>query len=128
MLGHVNTIDAETFSKIKSTCNNITISQWYEDNLTLNGPDFQKNYANLKTNFQYIDNFFISTHPDDVSKKNSKINYHFLPTPVDKNIEKLNIYNLNNYTYDVFFALSHGVNRGIIKSGKKMNERILLKN
>ena len=119
LLGHVNTIDAETFSKIKSTCNNITISQWYEDNLTLNGPDFQKNYANLKTNFQYIDNFFISTHPDDVSKKNSKINYHFLPTPVDKNIEKLNIYNLNNYTYDVFFALSHGVNRGIIKSGKK---------
>ena len=42
LLGHVNTIDAETFSKIKSTCNNITISQWYEDNLTLNGPDFQK--------------------------------------------------------------------------------------
>ena len=76
-------------------------------------------FVNLKTNFEYIDNFFISTHPDDVSKKNNKINYHFLPTPVDKNIEKLNIYNLNNYTYDVFFALSHGVNRGIIKSGKK---------
>ena len=119
LLGHVNTIDSETFSKIKSTCNNITISQWYEDNLTLNGPDFQKNYSNLKTNFEYIDNFFISTHPDDVSKKNNNVNYHFLPTPVDKNIEKLNIYNLNNYTYDVFFALSHGVNRGVIKSGKK---------
>ena len=42
------------------------------------------------------DNFLISTHPDDVSKKNSRIRYHFLPTPVDRNIEKLSIYNSNN--------------------------------
>ena len=119
LMGHVNTINEDTFYKIKKTCGNLIFSQWYEDNLTLNGPDFQKNFSNLKTNFKYIDNFFISTHPDDVSKKNDKIRYHFLPTPVDKNIEKLNIYNLTNYTYDVFFAMSHGVNRGTIKSGKK---------
>ena len=119
LMGHVNTIDNETFDRIKNTCKHTVFSQWYEDNLTLNGPDFQKNYSNLKTNFKYIDNFFISTHPDDVSKKNPRINYHFLPTPVDRNIEKLNIYNFNNYTYDVFFAMSHGVNRGKIKSGKK---------
>ena len=119
LMGHVNTINEDTFYKIKKTCGNLIFSQWYEDNLTLSGPDFQKNFSNLKTNFKYIDNFFISTHPDDVSKKNDKIRYHFLPTPVDKNIEKLNIYNLTNYTYDVFFAMSHGVNRGTIKSGKK---------
>ena len=119
LMGHVNTINEDTFYKIKKTCGNLIFSQWYEDNLTLNGPDFQKNFSNLKTNFKYIDNFFISTHPDDVSKKNDKIRYHFLPTPVDKNVEKLNIYNLTNYTYDVFFAMSHGVNRGTIKSGKK---------
>ena len=119
LMGHVNTINEDTFYKIKKTCGNLIFSQWYEDNLTLNGPDFQKNFSNLKTNFKYIDNFFISTHPDDVSKKNDRIRYHFLPTPVDKNVEKLNIYNLTNYTYDVFFAMSHGVNRGTIKSGKK---------
>ena len=68
-MGHVNTIENETFDIIKNTCKNITFSQWYEDNLTINGPDFQKNFNNLKTNFKYIDNFFISTHPDDVSKK-----------------------------------------------------------
>tara|TARA_B100001057_G_C22858385_1_gene953523 strand:+ start:589 stop:2718 length:2130 start_codon:yes stop_codon:yes gene_type:complete len=119
LMGHVNTIDDETFHIVKNTCKHTVFSQWYEDNLTINGPDFQKNYTNLKTNFKYIDNFFISTHPDDVSKKNSHIRYHFLPTPVDRNIEKLNIYNFNNYTYDVFFAMSHGVNRGKIKSGKK---------
>ena len=119
LMGHVNTINEDTFYKIKKTCGNLIFSQWYEDNLTLSGPDFQKNFSNLKTNFKYIDNFFISTHPDDVSKKNNRIRYHFLPTPVDKNVEKLNIYNLTNYTYDVFFAMSHGVNRGTIKSGKK---------
>ncbi len=119
LMGHVNTINSNTFETIKKTCKNVIISQWYEDNLTTNGPDFQKNYSNLQVNFNYIDNFFISTHPDDVSKKDSRINYHFLPTPVDRNIEKLNIYNFNDYTYDVFFAMSHGVNRGTIKSGKR---------
>ena len=119
LLGHVNTIESETFLKIKSTNKNTIISQWYEDNLTINGPDFKKNYDNLKTNFEFINNFFISTHPDDVSKKSNRINYHFLPTPVDKNIEKLNIYNRRDFTHDVFFAMSHGVNRGTIKSGKK---------
>ena len=118
LLGHVNTINDETFTSIKNTCKNTIISQWYEDNLTLKGPDFEKNFSNLKTNFKYIDNFFISTHPDEVSRKSNKISYHFLPTPVDRNIEKLNIYNSNSYTHDVFFAMSHGVNRGIIKSGK----------
>ena len=66
-MGHVNTIEDETFDIIKNTCKNITFLN-SEDHLTINGPDFQKNFNNLKTNFKYIDNFFISTHPDDVSK------------------------------------------------------------
>ena len=126
-MGHVNTIENETFDKVKRTCKHTIFSQWYEDNLTLNGPDFEKNYSNLKTNFKYIDNFFISTHPDDVSKKDRRIRYHFLPTPVDRNIEKLSIYNSNSYTYDVFFAMSHGVNRGKVKSGKKDERETFIK-
>ena len=127
LLGHVNTLDSETFSRIKTTNKNIIISQWYEDNLTVNGPDFEKNYSNLKTNFEYLDNFFISTHPDDVSRKSNRINYHFLPTPVDRNIEKLSVYKKNSYIHDVFFAMSHGVNRGVVKSGKKDEREILIK-
>ena len=102
LMGHVNTINDESFNIVKKKCSNLVISQWYEDNLTINGPDFEKNYSNLKNNFNFINNLFISTHPDEVSKKSSNLNYHFLPTPVDKNIEKLNIYNLKNFTYDVF--------------------------
>ena len=118
LLGHVNTINDQTFNKIKVINKGLKITQWYEDNLSSNGPDFKKNFNNLKTNFKHIDNFFISTHPDDITIKNKKINYQFLPTPVDKNIEKLNIYNNKMFTHDVFFAMSHGVNRGNIKSGK----------
>ena len=118
LMGHVNTLEEKTFDKIKNTCKNTIFSQWYEDNLTSNGPDFEKNFDNLRTNFKFIDNFFISTHPDEVSKKLKKIKYHFLPTPVDKNIEKLNVYSQETYTHDVFFAMSHGVNRGVVKSGK----------
>ncbi len=118
LIGHVHNIYDETYEKIKHINKNIVISQWYEDNLTINGPDFQKNFSSLKTNFKNIDNFFISTHPDEVSSKAKNVNYHFLPTPVDKNIEKLNIYNNKSFIYDVFFAMSHGVNRGNIKFGK----------
>ena len=74
--------------------------------------------SNLKTNFKYIDHFFVSTHPDDIKNKNKRIKYHFLPTPADRNIEKLNVYKNKSFTHDVFFAMSHGVNRGSLKTGK----------
>jgi glycosyltransferase involved in cell wall biosynthesis len=118
LLGHVNSINEDTFFSIRQKNKGIIISQWYEDNLSSNGPDFQKNYNNLRTNFNNIDNFFISTHPDDITAKNKNINYQFLPTPVDKNIEKLDVFSNTTFTHDVFFAMSHGVNRGNIKTGK----------
>jgi len=118
LLGHVNTITDKTFQSIKKYNKDIVISQWYEDNIAPDGPDYEKNSKNLQTNFRHINNFFISTHPDDIDNKNKNINYHFLPTPADKNIEKLNIYNNKKFTHDVFFAMSHGVNRGNLKSGK----------
>ncbi len=118
LLGHVNTITPKSFELIKKFNKNIIISQWYEDNISPTGPDYERNSNNLKTNFKYLDHFFISTHPDDIKNKNKKINYHFLPTPADRNIEKLNVYNNLSFTHDVFFAMSHGVNRGSLKFGK----------
>ena len=41
-----------------------------------------------------------------------------MPIPVDKNIEKLNIYENNGSVYDLFFTMSHGVNRGVLKENK----------
>ena len=124
LMGHVHSIKNETYKNIRKNNRNLIISQWYEDNLSVNGPDYLKNMNSLKTNFENIDNFFISTHPDHVSNKIAGVNYQFLPTPIDKNIEKLNIYNNKIHTHDVFFAMSHGVNRGHIKYGK-VDEREL---
>ena len=68
-MSHVNTVTDETFESIKKINKNVIISQWYEDNLSKNGPDYEKNSNNLKVNFNHINNFFISTHPDDITKK-----------------------------------------------------------
>ena len=50
------------------------------------------------------------------SKKNNQ-NIHFFMTPVDKNIECFDVFKLNPYN-DVFYAMSHGVNRATLKEGK----------
>ena len=41
-----------------------------------------------------------------------------MPNPVDKSFETLDNSKVNNFTNDVFFAISHGVHRGILKKGK----------
>ena len=42
----------------------------------------------------------------------------FMPNPCDPSFEVLNNFNNKQCSMDVFFALSHGVHRGILKKGK----------
>ena len=41
-----------------------------------------------------------------------------MPNPTDRSFEVLNNFNNNECSMDVFFALSHGVHRGVLKRGK----------
>ena len=41
-----------------------------------------------------------------------------MPNPTDPSFEVLNNFNNNHCSMDVFFALSHGVHRGVLKKGK----------
>ena len=41
-----------------------------------------------------------------------------MPNPADTSFEVLNNYENSQCSMDVFFALSHGVHRGIIKEGE----------
>jgi hypothetical protein len=66
----------------------------------------------------FIDHNFITTHPSALQFIKNKEKYSYFPIPVDKNIEKLNIYQNNRAIYDLFFTMSHGVNRGVLKSNK----------
>ena len=45
-------------------------------------------------------------------------NYYFIPNPTDESFEMLNNYNNKSCIFDVFFALSHGVHRGILEKWK----------
>ena len=76
----------------------------------------------IEKNHDLIDNYFITTHPSEIKTKitNKKISY--LPIPVDKNIENLNIFKNKNRYKDLFFALSHGVNFGGLRA-KSFDER-----
>ena len=70
-----------------------------------------------------MDTTFLTTDPNslDIDLKNS----FFMPNPADKSFEILNNYK-KDCPFDVFFAMSHGVHRGKLKSGKGDNREIFI--
>tara|TARA_Y100001970_G_scaffold41512_1_gene51359 strand:- start:47913 stop:50048 length:2136 start_codon:yes stop_codon:yes gene_type:complete len=119
VLGHSDNLSLETLEKIKKFKKNIKIAQWFEDNLHSSGPDPILNQKRLLKYSPFVDNNFITTDPKVLKFAKNKGNFHYLPIPVDKNIEKLDIYKNKNSIYDLFFTMSHGVNRGVLKANKK---------
>ena len=126
LLGHSYNIYDDTFEKIKSFNKNIVISQWFEDHLADTGPDFISNRKKLFKYQKYITSNFITTHPSALKFLKSETNYFYLPIPVDKNIERLNIYQNKHCMNDLFFSMSHGVNRGTLKKNKKEERTIFI--
>jgi len=119
LLGHSYDIQNETLEKIKDYSKKTIISQWFEDHLADTGPDYSSNRKKLLKYDDFITSNFITTHPSTLSFLKKKKNFHYLPIPVDKNIEKLKIYENKNQICDVFFSMSHGVNRGKLKRDKE---------
>ncbi len=118
VLGHSDNLKAESLEKIKNLKKDIKIIQWFEDNLHNSGPDPILNQKRLLKYDDFIDHNFITTHPSALKFIKNKKKYSYLPIPVDKNVEKLNVYQNNQTIYDLFFTMSHGVNRGVLKSNK----------
>jgi len=119
LLGHSYGIQNETIEKIKDYSKKTIISQWFEDHLADTGPDFSSNRKKLLKYDDFITSNFITTHPSTLNFLKKKKNFHYLPIPVDRNIEKLKIYENKNQICDVFFSMSHGVNRGKLKRDKE---------
>ena len=118
LLGHAYDIDLNTLDKIKKTNKKIKIAQWFEDHLHEEGPDYKSNRSKLLKYDSLIDHNFITTHPSSLNFLRNRENFNYLPIPVDKNIENLNISKQNSQISDVFFSMSHGVNRGSLKKNK----------
>ena len=114
VLGHADLINIETLHEIKSKFPNLKVAQWFLDPLVKKGPDYEKNKKRILDKKDYIDKNFLTTSPSVLSFLDSNKSY-FIPNPSDPSFEILNNYN-NDCSNDVFFAMSHGVHRGILKS------------
>ncbi len=126
IFGHSDNINHEILSDFRSINKKIIISQWNEDPLMKNLSDSSENVNKLKKFFPMVDHSFITTNPSVLkSSKKFTQNIHFFMTPVDKNIECFDVYKLKPEN-DVFYAMSHGVNRATLKEGKTDNRVIFL--
>tara|TARA_B110000211_G_scaffold137646_1_gene157440 strand:- start:3718 stop:5847 length:2130 start_codon:yes stop_codon:yes gene_type:complete len=115
LLGHNNQLNRKTILLLKKKYNS-KISLWYEDHLTKGDPNFLTNKKLIEKNSDIIDSYFITTHPQHVKTNIDKHKINFLPMPVDESIEKYDFYKHNIKTKDLFFGISHGVNRGVLKT------------
>ena len=74
---------------------NLKITQWFEDNLSKNGPDPVTNKKNFLKYIDYLDHSFVTSDPKNL-KLDKKYSCSYLPIPVDENIEYLKCYQNKN--------------------------------
>ena len=119
--GHTNNLEKDTISKFNEINKNVVLSHWNEDPI-MPGLDYsKKNITNINKYSEIVDHNFITTHPSVLKNQgldHKKFNFIFVP--VDKNIECFDVFNMNPVK-DLFYAMSHGVNRGVLKKGKSDN-------
>ena len=118
LFGHNNILNRVSLEFIKERKTKTAL--WYEDHVANYGPNWESNLKLIEENNDLIDRYFITTHPSAIKSKIKKNKLFYLPIPVDKNIENLNIYENKHRYKDLFFALSHGVNFGGLR--KKSND------
>ena len=126
VMGHSDLISAQQLGSLKNEYPKIKIAQWFLDPLNKKGPDFERNKRRILDKSEFIDANFITTSPDKLNFLPKNIKNYFIPNPVDSSFETLNNFK-KSCNVDVFFALSHGVHRGILKYGKADDRNYFLK-
>ncbi len=118
--GHTKNLTLETLDKLRMINKNLIISQWNEDPV-MPGLEYSKqNISNINFYADFVDHNFITTHPSAINSKVNNKNFYFFFVPVDKNIERFDVYKLRPKN-DLFYAMSHGVNRATLKQGTEDN-------
>ena len=123
VLGHADRVHRSTLERIKSSNKNLKISQWFLDPLSKYGPDHINNKKRILDKIDLIDKTFLTTDPKSLPF--DLPNSHFIPNPCDHSFEILKNYE-KDCNFDVFFAMSHGVHRGQLKSGKIDDREIFI--
>ncbi len=125
--GHTKNIELQTINEFKNLNKNLIVTQWNEDPVMKSLDYSKQNIKNIVHYSTMADHTFITTHPSVLEKQNINIkNLHYLFVPVDKNIECFDV-SKTNPSKDLFYAMSHGVNRATLKKGKN-DSRIHLLN
>ena len=122
VLGHADLISKNQILELKEDYPNTRFCQWFLDPLNKNGPDYERNKNRILDKIDAVDSTFLTTSPDVLNFLKNKKSF-YIPNPSDKAFETLNNYK-KPCNVDVFFALSHGVHRGVLKKGKE-DDRIL---
>jgi glycosyltransferase involved in cell wall biosynthesis len=114
ILGHADLIKKETLHHIQKSYPSIKIAQWFLDRMD---SQWVVNRKRFLDKINLVDCSFCTTYPDALNLPVDK-KIFYIPNPADESFENLKVYNNKNYNNDVFFAMSHGVHRGILKKGK----------
>ena len=72
-----------------------------------------------------MDATFTTTDPNSLDFKIK--NSYFMPNPCDKSLDNLKNFNHNPHN-DIFYAISHGVHRGFLITGKKDESELFISN
>jgi len=124
VLGHADNVTNQTLEYFKNKDKYLKISQWFLDPVTKKGPDYKRNKDRIINKSHICDFNFLTTSPSvlDFDLNNA----FFIPNPCDEAFETLKNYE-NKCNSDLFFAMSHGVHRGNLKSGKIDLREIFIK-
>jgi glycosyltransferase involved in cell wall biosynthesis len=114
VFGHADLIKRETIQFIKRLFPNIKLCQWFLDRMD---SKWIVNLKRFKHKYDLMDANFCTSDPKKLQLEKIKPIY-YLPNPVDESFEKLKNYENKYLNNDVFFAMSHGVHRGVLKKGK----------
>jgi len=125
VLGHADKVSNSTLEILKDNKKDLKIAQWFLDPLSKYGPDHDLNKKRILNNKEFVDISFLTTDPRSLAFNIP--NSHFIPNPSDSSFEVLENYK-KDCNYDVFFAMSHGVHRGALKSGKEDDREIFINN
>ncbi len=113
LLGHADSIKSESLEIIKKEFPLIKISQWFLDRMDTK---WKNNKIRFLDKIKYMDYSFCTTDPSALNIDKYKVS--FIPNPVDESLDDMKVYENKNAEYDLFFAMSHGVHRGVLKRGK----------
>ena len=98
--------------------------QWFLDRMDTQWLSNKKRFLDK---IDMMDASFCTTEPKSLNIP-SKYEVFYIPNPVDESFEKLKNDQKTYLNNDVFFAMSHGVHRGVLKKGKFDERELFIEN